>query len=225
MKLLSVEEAFSRALDAYQRHEVETRWSDAGSLPPPDAIYPGDPPWAGAAYIDRRQIVVAADIEQVWVPIVEIGGDNGYYYGNSLWAIRGVLDLLFGGPGLRRGRRSPSSLRAGEALDFWRVLRVEKPRHLKLLAEMRLPGRACLDFAVSEDSGQTVITQTATFEPQGLLGRLYWWSVWPLHHFVFDGMLRGIAESGGLPIVRGPETIADGNGKPTPAPTASGSER
>ena len=207
VELLTIQEAYRLALDSLQRHDVETWWSDAGLLPPSNAIYPGDPPWVGSAYFDRRQITVDASLEDVWEPIARIGGENGYYYGNTLWAVRGALDLLFGGPGLRRGRRVSTDLRPGDALDFWRVVRVEKPHNLKLLAEMRLPGRAHLDFSLEQSDGGTVLTQTASFEPRGLLGRCYWWSVWPLHQFVFDGMLRGIARACDCEVVAGPEPV------------------
>jgi uncharacterized protein YbjT (DUF2867 family) len=205
VQLDHVDVAIRRALDSAQKHDIETYWSDAGKLPPEAAIYPGDPDWAGSAFLDRREVLLDATPEQVWEPVCRIGGDNGYYYGNFLWAIRGVLDLLFGGPGLSRGRRDPHRLRPGDALDFWRVVRVDEPSNLKLLAEMRLPGKAFLDFAVRPQNGRTALVQTASFEPRGLAGRLYWWGVWPFHAFVFNGMLRGIARASGRPVVRGPE--------------------
>ena len=207
VELASIDDAYRNATFSLQRHDVETWWSDAGALPPSNAIYPGDPPWVGSAYFDRRQITIDASLADVWEPIARIGGETGYYYGNTLWAIRGALDLLFGGPGLRRGRRVSSTLRPGDALDFWRVVRVEEPSNLKLLAEMRLPGHAHLDFTLEADGDHTVLTQTASFEPRGLLGRCYWWSVWPLHQFVFDGMLRGIARASHREVLAGPEPV------------------
>ena len=216
LELTSLDNATRQALKRHQELDVETFWSDAGVLPEPGALYPGDPPWVGTAYLDRREIVLDADPGAVWEPIRRIGGKNGYYYGNLLWAIRGALDLLFGGPGLRRGRRHPESLRVGDALDFWRVIKVEEPTHLRLVAEMRLPGRAHLDFRLEEHATSTRLRQTASFEPRGLVGRLYWWSVWPLHHFVFNGMLRGIAEASGRSILSGPSRIRSRGHGPSP---------
>ena len=119
----------------------------------------------------------------------------GWYYGDVLWRVRGFLDRLFGGPGLRRGRRDPVDLRPGDALDFWRVEAFEPDRLLRLRAEMRLPGRAWLQFEVEPDGDGSRIRQTALYDPRGVLGRLYWWSVWPMHHWVFSGMLRSIAKA------------------------------
>ena len=126
-----------------------------------------------------------------------IGGAAGWYFGDFLWRLRGFLDLLVGGPGLRRGRRDPEHLAPGDALDFWRVEAFEPDRLLRLSAEMRLPGRAWLQFEVEgeEDGKGSVIRQTAIFDPLGISGRLYWYAVWPLHAAVFAGMLRGIARA------------------------------
>jgi hypothetical protein len=120
-----------------------------------------------------------------------VGGNNGWFYANFLWKIRGFLDKLAGGVGLRRGRTNEKTLQAGDALDFWRVL-YSKPEEgrLLLLAEMKLPGEAWLEFVI----GPETISQTATFRPRGLMGRLYWYAVWPFHGLVFRGMLRSIAQ-------------------------------
>jgi hypothetical protein len=117
----------------------------------------------------------------------------GWYYGNGLWRIRGFLDRLAGGPGLRRGRRDPDDLRPGEALDFWRVEAYEPGRMLRLRAEMKVPGRAWLQFEVEPDADGSIITQTAVFDPHGLAGRAYWFALLPIHAFMFRGMLRQIA--------------------------------
>ena len=121
------------------------------------------------------------------------GGARGWYYANKLWRLRGYLDLLVGGVGLRRGRRNPEDLRVGDALDFWRVEAYEPGRRLRLLAEMKLPGRAWLEFEVTDVPGGAEITQTAIFDPVGLSGLLYWYGIYPLHRRVFSGMLAGIA--------------------------------
>ena len=128
-------------------------------------------------------------VERIW----SIGGQNGWYYGNWLWKIRGLLDKFFGGVGLRRGRTHPDKIFAGDALDFWRVLMADKEeKRLLLFAEMRLPGEAWLEFDLDEDN---VLRQTATFRPRGLWGRLYWYMLVPFHYFIFGGMIRNIART------------------------------
>ena len=124
-----------------------------------------------------------------------MGGKTGWYYGNFLWRIRGFMDLLVGGPGLRRGRRHPVELNVGDTLDCWRVEKIDTPRMLRLYAEMRLQGRAWLEFVVTPNGKGCEITQTAMFDPVGLFGLCYWYSIWPLHQFIFAGMLRRIAEA------------------------------
>jgi hypothetical protein len=130
--------------------------------------------------------------DHAFTPIRRIGGDVGWYYGQWLWRIRGALDKLVGGPGLRRGRRDPEHVAPGDALDFWRVREVEPERLLRLRAEMRLPGRAWLQFDVAPHEGGSRIRQTAIFDPRGLLGLAYWYALWPFHQFVFGGMLQRI---------------------------------
>ena len=126
-------------------------------------------------------------VEKIW----SIGGENGWLYANWLWEIRGFIDLLFGGVGLRRGRKNQNSLSAGESLDFWRVLVADKEKsHLLLFAEMKLPGEAWLEFKIKDH----ILYQTATFRPLGLWGRLYWFSVLPFHNFIFKGMLEKISK-------------------------------
>jgi uncharacterized protein YbjT (DUF2867 family) len=150
-----------------------------------------------ALLIDSRTIHVPAPPKDAFAPIRCIGGDTGWYYANWLWQLRGLMDKLFGGGGLRRGRRDPKSLRVGDPVDFWRVELIEPDRRLRLAADMKLPGRAWLDFEVTGDSTGSVIRQTATFDPRGLLGRAYWYCVFPLHQFVFSGMLQAIASASG----------------------------
>jgi uncharacterized protein YbjT (DUF2867 family) len=143
---------------------------------------------------DSRTIHVDTSPARAFAPIRRIGGSAGWYYANWLWRLRGLLDLLIGGVGMRRGRRDPESLQTGDTVDFWRVESIEQGRRLRLAAEMKLPGRAWLEFEVTGDSTGATIRQTATFDAKGVLGRAYWYSVYPLHEFVFGGMLRGIAE-------------------------------
>jgi hypothetical protein len=159
---------------------------------------------------DSRSVTVSAPPEIAFEPIRRIGGATGWYGSNWLWKLRGAIDLMAGGVGLRRGRRDPESLRTGDAVDCWRVEVFEPDRRLRLVAEMKLPGRAWLEFEVSGDSCQSTIRQTASFDPVGLLGRAYWYLVYPLHEIVFARMLRGIASAAERATVRmggGPETV------------------
>ncbi len=146
--------------------------------------------------IDSRTIHVTASPRDAFAAIRRIGGVRGWYHANWLWKLRGLLDRLFGGVGLRRGRRDPDFLRVGDTVDFWRVEAIEPDRRLRLAAEMKLPGSAWLEFEVTRDATGSNIRQTATFDAKGLLGRAYWYSVFPLHQFVFAGMLRAISVEG-----------------------------
>ncbi len=187
---LTIREAMNAAVEKAQTGDVETAWSDAG-------VIPGDPSWAGGTeFVDQRQISIDAPIDEVWKTVIEIGGDRGYYGVDWLWSLRGGMDRLIGGPGLRRGRRSSNHLQFGDALDFWRITAIEPNKHLELTAEMKLPGSATLSFDLSSDNAEsdsTTLQMTARFCPRGLLGIVYWYSVLPLHGFVFQGMLNGIS--------------------------------
>jgi hypothetical protein len=157
---------------------------------------------------DARSVRVDAPPAAAFRPVRRIGGARGWYYGNWLWRVRGLLDLLVGGVGMHRGRRDPEQLGVGDTLDCWRVEAYEPDRRLLLRAEMRLPGRAWLEFRVDPDpDGGTVLHQTASFDPRGVLGRLYWWISWPIHQVHFAGMLREVARRALHPC-------------PTPAPVA-----
>jgi uncharacterized protein YbjT (DUF2867 family) len=147
-------------------------------------------------FVDSRSRRVNAPPETAFQPIRGIGGAHGWYYANWLWRVRGAMDVAAGGVGFRRGRRHPDELSVGDIVDCWRVEALEANRRLRLAAEMKLPGRAWLEFEVTGDSGGSMIRQTATFDALGLLGRAYWYSVYPLHQFVFEGMLREIAARG-----------------------------
>jgi hypothetical protein len=189
----SLREAIQRALVHEDREFAETRWSDAFSSG-------GEPPqWGGKRFggriVDSRVVQVNVPAGVAFAPIQRIGGQTGWYSANWLWRIRGFLDLLAGGVGMRRGRRDPVNVRAGDALDFWRVEAVEPDQRLRLAAEMRLPGRAWLEFEVSEVEGESRIRQTAIFDPLGLPGLAYWYALYPLHQRVFSGMLKGIARA------------------------------
>ncbi|MCZ4407463.1 SDR family oxidoreductase [Cryomorphaceae bacterium 1068] len=140
---------------------------------------------------DKKQRILTRPSIEVLDNIWRIGGEQGWYYGTFLWKIRGYLDKLFGGIGLRRGRRSPTEIYPGDALDFWRVIIASRENgRLLLYAEMKLPGEAWLEFRVLQKNGKNIVSQIATFRPKGLLGRLYWYAVWPFHIFVFNGMIN-----------------------------------
>ncbi|MFJ9855738.1 SDR family oxidoreductase [Streptomyces sp. NPDC101150] len=189
--------ALSLALQRVREAKVTTRWSSAAVPGAPSDPLPTDPDWAGGSlYTDRRELAVDASPDALWRVIEAIGGDNGWYSFPLAWAVRGWLDRLIGGVGLRRGRRDADRLRVGDSLDFWRVEEIEPGRLLRLRAEMRLPGLAWLEMRVEHGaSGGARYRQRALFHPHGLLGHAYWWSVSPFHTVVFGGMARNIAQA------------------------------
>jgi hypothetical protein len=149
---------------------------------------------------------IQASAADVWRPVSRIGGSTGWYFGNPLWRLRGLIDRLVGGIGLRRGRRHPSDLRVGDALDFWRVLVVQPKERLVLLAEMKVPGEALLDIRITPAGDDAVGLQfLSRFLPRGISGILYWYGLYPFHQWIFGGMLKSIAAAVGRPIVSGPE--------------------
>jgi hypothetical protein len=184
-------DAVLRALAREDRELAETRWSDALSSVGATRHWRASAP--GSRIIDSRTATVRLSTEQAFKAIERIGGAAGWYYGNWMWQARGAIDLLFGGAGMRRGRRDPSRLRQGDAVDFWRVDALEPGRMLRLRAEMKVPGRAWLQFEVTPEGNRSLIRQTAIFEAQGVRGLLYWYSLYPIHRLIFRGMLRGIA--------------------------------
>ena len=195
---LPFQEALRRALDT-PPEGVTTRWSDADPAPAHPA--PGDPEWSGGTvYTDRRVVPTDADPHHLFWAFSRIGGDVGYYGMNWAWKLRGWLDRLLGGVGLRRGRRHPEHLREGEALDFWRVDRISPGRMLRLRAEMRLPGEAFLQWSIDPVEGGSDLVQTAIFRPRGLAGRLYWYAMAPFHSYIFPRMawkMAAVAEERG----------------------------
>jgi hypothetical protein len=186
-----VPEAVARALINEDAAYAQTRWCDAVSASGLRERYGGQ--LQGTRFVDSRARQIPVAPSRAFLPVVRIGGTNGWYYGNALWRLRGFLDLLVGGIGLRRGRPQPDTLREGDPLDFWRVEAIEPGRLLRLRAEMRVPGRAWLQFEVSPAGNGSEIRQTAIFDASGLLGLAYWYALYPLHHLVFGGMLREIA--------------------------------
>ena len=175
-----------------QEDRTANRWQD-GVGPRPSLG--GGPTPLKKQMVDSRWVRVDAAPAAAFEPIRRIGGKTGWYYGDHLWRIRGWLDLVLGGVGMRRGRRHPSDLIAGDMLDFWRVEAIEPPSLLRLVAEMKLPGRAWLQYRVEPDGDGAIIRQTAFFDPDGVVGRLYWYALAPFHQMMFPRMLRGIANA------------------------------
>ncbi|MFN0108384.1 MAG: SDR family oxidoreductase [Blastocatellia bacterium] len=186
-------EAIARAIRNEDQELAQTRWSDALSSAGAQRGWGGVR--FGARIVDSRIAHVKCSQAQAFAPIRRIGGQTGWYYGDWLWQLRGWLDLLVGGVGMRRGRPDPELPGVGTTLDFWRVEAFEPERRLRLAAEMKLPGRAWLEFEVQGDNETSFIRQTAFFDPVGLFGLLYWYTLVPLHQFVFTGMLRGIVSA------------------------------
>ncbi|WP_423917604.1 SDR family oxidoreductase [Frigoribacterium sp. 2-23] len=192
--LIGYREAVRLALEREKEGAVETSWQDSSVYGAPSDLLPSDPDWSGhTVYTDDRSTDTSAPPEQLWKVVEGIGGENGWYSFPLAWAARGWMDRLVGGVGLRRGRRSATTLRKGDALDWWRVETIERPRLLRLRAEMKVPGGAWLELTVEpREGGGAHYRQRAVFFPQGLGGRLYWFSILPFHGVIFSGMLKRI---------------------------------
>ncbi|MGI8737420.1 MAG: SDR family oxidoreductase [Candidatus Eremiobacter antarcticus] len=183
-------EAILRAFDRSQSPGPESAWFDADDV----RALPGD--FHGVTQgmlVDRRERKCFASPADVFKILSGLGGNRGWLYADWLWSVRGIMDVVIGGVGLRRGRRSPLDLRVGDAVDFWRVDALEPNRLLRLRAEMKLPGRAWLEFIVEPDEAGSTLQMTAYFEPRGLLGQLYWYAVMPFHNMIFGGLANAIA--------------------------------
>lgn len=197
-------EAIQRALSCEDQEFGDTHWSDAiSSLGNPKNL-------AGVHFgnriVDSRELSLPYSTAQVFSRVQILGGRTGWYFGNVFWKIRGFIDRIVGGPGLRRGRRHPYNIQVGDAIDFWRVEAFEPQRKLRLRAEMKVPGRAWLEFTVERKDDKTLLRQTAIFDPHGLAGRLYWYALYPVHAFIFKGMLKAIGKE---PIARTlPQSLA-----------------
>lgn len=187
---MSVHEAIEHALRHENKEVTETHWTGASSTFGPVRT------WRRASFrsriVDSREAYAKARPDQAFAPIQRIGGANGWYYADWLWRLRGLLDRLVGGVGMGRGRRNPESLRIGDVVDCWRVESFDPPSRLTLVAEMKLPGRAWLQFDVEPEGTGSRIRQTATYDPVGLSGTFYWYLLYPVHKLVFAGMLRNI---------------------------------
>ena len=195
--LIDFDRAVELALTKIQNLDVPTSWSSAATAGAPAEGLPTDPDWAGGSlYKDERTREVDASPAHLWQVIEGIGGQNGWYSWALAWWVRGLLDRMVGGPGLRRGRRNPRDLVVGDALDFWRVEESDDHSFVRLRAEMRLPGLAWLELQVgSTDGGTTTFHHRALFHPHGLLGHLYWWSIYPFHGIIFGSMQKNIAKA------------------------------
>jgi uncharacterized protein YbjT (DUF2867 family) len=187
---MGITRAIERALANEDRTIAETRWSDART---PAARLSAISEPNTHLLVNKQTTRVPVGPLQAFAPIRRIGGRKGWYFGNALWRIRGLIDLMMGGVGMRRGRPDPETPFPGSTLDFWRVESYEPGLRLRLLAEMKVPGRAWLDFRAEPEGASTVITQLAEFEPRGLFGILYWYLLSPIHEVMFRGMLRRIA--------------------------------
>ncbi len=205
-ELLTCREAIRRALAGIQREEVDTCWSDAGEMQVPEWTTCSDTAYAGGnIYEIAYKVRLDQSPEKIWSLIESIGGKKGWYYADFLWRIRGMADKLLGGQGYRQGRRVQNELRYGDTVDFWRVILVKKFEQLKLLAEMKVPGQAVLEFdLLPQNDSQCVLVQRARFYPRGLWGLAYWNSLSLAHKWLFKGMLQKIAADSGARILEGP---------------------
>jgi uncharacterized protein YbjT (DUF2867 family)/uncharacterized protein YndB with AHSA1/START domain len=185
-------DALQRAIDRTDRHDVESTWFDA--LAAPDKASLSSVTSREGMIVERRQRSIAAPPERVFAEVERLGGESGWPYANLLWRLRGLADRVVGGVGMRLGRRDPDHVRVGDALDFWRVEEVRRPSLLRLRAEMKVPGRAWLQYEVTETATGSRLVQTAFFEPKGLPGLAYWYGLYPIHGLIFRGSVRILAE-------------------------------
>lgn len=203
--------AIDRAIQKDSLKIVETRWTDAGEVNPPEWMYAGDAAYSGGTLLQGGyKMTIACKPDELWYLISRIGGNNGWYYGDTLWQIRGWMDQVAGGVGLRRGRRHPEKLQIGDALDFWRTLDVEYPYRLILLAEMKLPGEALLSFDLVPVKKGTELRVGTRFRPTGLYGILYWYILLPFHNILFQGLLNTLARKVGKKIISSSEQYRPG---------------
>jgi hypothetical protein len=197
------ETAVRRAIERIDGHDVETTWFDA--LGATRRAELGAERSREGMIVERRQLAVKAGTSLTFDQVERLGGDHGWPFADSLWRVRGLMDRAVGGVGMRLGRRDPDRVRVGDAVDFWRVEAVRRPELLRLRAEMKVPGRAWLQYEVSGDERQSVLVQTAFFEPKGLSGLVYWYALLPVHLLIFRGMARE--------LTRRAERAGEGHGR------------
>ena len=204
--LLFCGQAIERALDRVRQEQVDTCWADAGDLVHPEWTHCGDSDYSGGTILNcGYRATVQGTASDLWPAVEQVGGDTGYYAADLLWKLRGVMDVFSGGVGLQRGRRSRHTLRVGDALDFWRVLEMDKPHRLLLLAEMKLPGQALLEIRITPaGSDRCNLTLLSRFLPKGIWGMAYWYALYPFHQYVFSRMLAGMAKAAGKPLMAPP---------------------
>lgn len=191
---LSLDQALAQALRHVADLDISTAWMDSAPQRSAASPMPQDPHWAGGTVLaDERVEIVRASIEDVFATVSGIGGDRGWYAGKLLWQLRGAIDKLVGGVGMRRGRRHPDELRVGDVVDFFRVEACEPPNMLRLRAEMLVPGDAWMEWQLSEVEGGVQLHQRARFHPRGVLGRLYWWTLVPIHTVIFRRLIHQLA--------------------------------
>jgi uncharacterized protein YbjT (DUF2867 family) len=198
--LMTCRASISRALEKVEQHIVDTSYSDAGLTLPPEWALRGDASYSWGQILESTyRLRLKTGVERVWAPIQRIGGENGWYYWDSLLRIRGFMDQVIGGVGVSRGRRHPVEIAVGDALDSWRVLAAEPSQRLLLLSEMKHPGRVFLELRVIPlGRNETELSVTFRLLPRGLAGVVYWYAITPVHYFMFRGMLRNMAEAAGL---------------------------
>ncbi len=204
--LLTCGQAMERALDRIRQEQVDTCWADAGELIHPEWAHCGDSDYSGGTILKcGYTATVEGDAADLWLAVEQVGGETGYYAADLLWKLRGLMDVFSGGVGLQRGRRSRHTLRVGDALDFWRVLEINAPHRLLLVAEMKLPGQALLEILVSPaGENRCDLTLLSRFLPAGIFGMAYWYALYPFHQYVFSRMLAGMAAAAEKPLLTKP---------------------
>jgi uncharacterized protein YbjT (DUF2867 family) len=209
VELIDCRTTIRKSLERIRQEEVDTCWFDGGGALPPEWTTCGDADYAGGTILhSAHRITLEATPEEVWETVRRIGGRNGWYFAQPLWRLRGMIDRAMGGPGLRRGRRHPRELRVGDGLDFWRVIALEPPHRMLLLAEMKTPGDALLEFNIRPAGAKQVgLEMVARFLPRGLAGFVYWSVMLPAHQWLFEGMLKTVAQKTSKRIVSGPEAF------------------
>ncbi|MGD9187090.1 MAG: SDR family oxidoreductase [Desulfobacteraceae bacterium] len=207
--LIDSRQTIRTALDRIRQETVDTCWFDGGGSQPPEWATCGDADYAGGTILsEAHRIVLEATADSIWETLQQIGGRNGWYFAQPLWRLRGMVDRAVGGPGLRRGRRDPVDLRVGDGLDFWRVIALEPPNRMLLLAEMKTPGDALLEFNIRpQGADRVVLEMVARFLPRGLAGIVYWYTLFPAHKWLFEGMLKTLARRTGKRVLKGPEVF------------------
>jgi uncharacterized protein YbjT (DUF2867 family) len=195
--LLTCDQAIARALDRVRQEQVDTCWADAGALIHPEWTHCGDSGYSGGTILKcGYRAMVQGSASDLWPAVEQVGGETGYYAADLLWKLRGVMDVFSGGVGLQRGRRSRHNLRVGDALDFWRVLEMNAPHRLLLVAEMKLPGQALLEIKITPaGKDRCELMLLSRFLPKGIWGMAYWYALYPFHQYVFSRMLTGMANA------------------------------